>query len=64
MGDDHSGFPPYTQRDFAEDVKRLTDGRGVNVVYDSVGQTTFAKGLDCLRTRGTMVVYVDNTRPP
>jgi NADPH2:quinone reductase len=47
----------YTQVGFAEEVKRLTAGRGVDVVYDSVGQTTFAKGLDCLRPRGMMVVY-------
>jgi NADPH2:quinone reductase len=53
----------YTQIDFAEEVKRLTDGRGVDVVYDSVGQTTFAKGLDCLRPRGTMVVYGQASGP-
>jgi len=53
----------YTQTDFAEEVKRLTDGRGVDVVYDSVGQTTFAKGLDCLRPRGTMVVYGQASGP-
>ena len=53
----------YTQSDFAEEVKRLTDGRGVDVVYDSVGQTTFAKGLDCLRTRGMMVVYGQASGP-
>jgi len=53
----------YTQSDFAEEAKRLTDGRGVDVVYDSVGQTTFAKGLDCLRTRGMMVVYGQASGP-
>jgi NADPH2:quinone reductase len=53
----------YTQIDFAEEVKRLTDGRGVDVVYDSVGQTTFAKGLDCLRPRGMMVVYGQASGP-
>jgi NADPH2:quinone reductase len=53
----------YTQTDFAEEVKRFTDGRGVDVVYDSVGQTTFAKGLDCLRPRGTMVVYGQASGP-
>jgi NADPH2:quinone reductase len=53
----------YTQSDFAADVKRLTDGRGVDVVYDSVGQTTFAKGLDCLRRRGVMVVYGQASGP-
>src|SRR5207253_5581004 len=53
----------YTQTDFAAAVQRLTDGRGVDVVYDSVGQTTFAKGLDCLRPRGTMVVYGQASGP-
>jgi NADPH2:quinone reductase len=53
----------YTQVDFAEEVKRLTDGRGVNVVYDSVGQTTFAKSLDCLCARGMMVVYGQASGP-
>jgi len=53
----------YTQTDFAEEVKRFTDGHGVDVVYDSVGQTTFSKGLDCLRARGTMVVYGQASGP-
>jgi NADPH:quinone reductase len=47
----------YSQVDFAEEVNRLTDGKGVNVVYDSVGQTTFLKGFDCLKSRGMMVLY-------
>jgi NADPH2:quinone reductase len=53
----------YTQVDFADEVKRLTDGRGADVVYDSVGKTTFAKGLDCLRPRGMMVVYGQASGP-
>src|SRR5262249_40959068 len=53
----------YTQTDFAAAVQQLTDGSGVDVVYDSVGQTTFAKGLDCLRPRGTMVVYGQASGP-
>ncbi len=53
----------YTQMDFAAEVKRLTDGRGVDVVYDSVGQTTFVKGLDCLRPRGMIVVYGQASGP-
>lgn len=53
----------YTEVDFAEEAKRLTDGRGVDVVYDSVGKTTFARGLDCLRPRGTMVVYGQASGP-
>jgi NADPH:quinone reductase len=47
----------YTERDFEEEVKRLTGGAGVQVVYDSVGLTTFAKGLNCLARRGMMVLY-------
>jgi NADPH:quinone reductase len=53
----------YSEVDFADEVKRLTDGRGVDVIYDSVGQTTFAKGLDCIRPRGTMVVYGQASGP-
>ncbi|HLD94975.1 MAG TPA: quinone oxidoreductase, partial [Anaerolineales bacterium] len=43
--------------DFAEEVKRLTDGNGVDVVYDGVGQKTFLKGLDSLKPRGMMVLF-------
>jgi len=46
----------YTQTDFEAEVKRLTNGRGVDVVYDSVGKTTFDKSLNCLRPRGCMVL--------
>jgi NADPH:quinone reductase len=47
----------YTERDFEEEVKRLTGGAGVQVVYDAVGRTTFTKGLSCLARRGMMVLY-------
>ena len=47
----------YTTQDFAVEVKRLTDGRGVDVVYDSVGKTTFDKSLTVLRPRGTMALF-------
>jgi len=47
----------YTQTDFETEVKQLTDGKGVNVVYDSVGKDTFMKSLNCLRPRGTMVLF-------
>ena len=47
----------YTQKDFAAEIKRLTNGRGVNVVYDSVGQTTFEKSLDCLKPRGYLALF-------
>jgi NADPH2:quinone reductase len=47
----------YTEQDFEQEVKRLTGGRGLDVVYDSVGKTTFDKGLNCLRPRGTMALF-------
>jgi NADPH:quinone reductase len=47
----------YTQSDFESETKRLTGGKGVNVVYDSVGKTTFEKGLNVLRPRGFMVLF-------
>jgi NADPH2:quinone reductase len=47
----------YTETDFEPVVKHLTDGKGVNVVYDSVGLTTFDKSLNCLKRRGMMVLY-------
>lgn len=47
----------YTQADFEAETKRLTGGKGVDVVYDSVGRTTFEKGLNILRPRGMMVLF-------
>lgn len=47
----------YTKTDFVAEVKRLTEGRGVDVVYDSVGQSTFEKGLDAVRPRGLSVLF-------
>ena len=47
----------YTREDFAEKVKQLTSGRGLPVVYDSVGKTTFEQSLQCLRPRGLMVLF-------
>jgi NADPH2:quinone reductase len=47
----------YTQADFETETKRLTGGKGVDVVYDSVGKTTFDKGLNVLRPRGMMVLF-------
>lgn len=47
----------YTQADFESETRRLTSGRGVDVVYDSAGKTTFEKGLNVLRPRGMMVLY-------
>jgi NADPH2:quinone reductase len=53
----------YTQTDFLTEAKRLTDGRGVDVVYDSVGATTFDKSLDCLRPRGYLVLFGQSSGP-
>jgi len=47
----------YTKQDFEVEVKRLTSGRGVDVVYDSVGAPTYMQGLNCLRPRGMMVLF-------
>lgn len=47
----------YSQTDFESEVKRMTDGRGVEVVYDSVGRTTFHQSLNCLRPRGYLVLF-------
>jgi len=47
----------YVERDFEDEVMRLTNGEGLHAVYDSVGATTFLKGLKVLRTRGTMVSF-------
>jgi len=53
----------YTEQDFETEVKRLTGGKGVDVVYDSVGKTTFEKGLNCLRPRGMMVLFGASSGP-
>ena len=47
----------YTQTDFPTEVKRLTSGRGLPVVYDSVGKSTFEQSLTCLRPRGMLVLF-------
>jgi len=47
----------YTQSDFEAETKRITGGKGIDVVYDSVGKTTFEKGLNLLRPRGMMVLF-------
>jgi NADPH:quinone reductase len=53
----------YTREDFAEATRRFTDGKGVNVVYDSVGKDTFDKSLDSLRPRGYLVLYGQSSGP-
>ena len=47
----------YSETDFEAETKRLMGGKGVDVVYDSVGKTTFEKGLNLLRPRGMMVLF-------
>jgi NADPH2:quinone reductase len=47
----------YTRQDFVAETRRLTNGRGVQVIYDSVGRTTFLPGLDALARRGMMVLF-------
>ncbi|HUI82420.1 MAG TPA: quinone oxidoreductase, partial [Bryobacteraceae bacterium] len=47
----------YDQQDWVAEVKRLTGGEGVDVVYDSVGKATYLKGFECLKTRGMMVHF-------
>jgi NADPH2:quinone reductase len=53
----------YSQIDFETETKRLTDGHGVDVVYDSVGKTTFEKGLNVLRVRGMMALFGGSSGP-
>jgi len=53
----------YNETDFLEETRRLTGGAGVQVVYDSVGRTTFLKGLDCLAPRGMMVLFGQSSGP-
>jgi NADPH2:quinone reductase len=47
----------YTEQDFVTEVKRLTNNKGVDVVYDSVGKTTFEGSLNCLRPRGLLALF-------
>jgi len=53
----------YTTQDAVAEVKRLTDGRGVDVVYDSVGRDTFEKSLLCLRPRGMLALFGQSSGP-
>ena len=53
----------YTEQDFEAGVKRLTHGKGVDVVYDSVGKTTFEQSLNCLRPRGLLVLFGGSSGP-
>ena len=53
----------YTTQDFESEIKRLTNNRGVDVVYDSVGKTTFEKSLNSLRPRGTLALFGQSSGP-
>ncbi len=53
----------YTKQDFEQEVKRITEGRGVHVVYDGVGAATFMKSIDSLRPRGMMVSFGNASGP-
>jgi len=53
----------YTEQDFEAEAKRLTNGAGLQVIYDSVGKTTFEKGLSCLAPRGMMVLFGQSSGP-
>jgi NADPH:quinone reductase len=53
----------YTQKEFEPEVKRLTGGKGVDVVYDSVGKTTFEGSLNCLRPRGLLALFGASSGP-
>ena len=53
----------YTEVDFEAEVKRLTNNKGVDVVYDSVGRTTFEGSLNCLRPRGLLALFGASSGP-
>ena len=53
----------YTEKDFEVEIKRITNGKGVDVVYDSVGKTTFDKSLNCLRPRGMLALFGGSSGP-
>jgi NADPH2:quinone reductase len=53
----------YNTEDFVDRVRTITDGRGVDVVYDSVGKTTFMSSLDCLRPKGMLVSFGQASGP-
>ena len=53
----------YKEKDFESEVMRLSGGKGVNVVYDSVGKTTFDKSLNCIARRGLLVLFGQSSGP-
>ena len=54
----------YGEQDFSEEIKKATDGKGLQAVYDAVGETTFDKSISCLGRRGHMVLYGQASGPP
>jgi NADPH2:quinone reductase len=63
IGDGADEVILYRDHDFAEETRRLTSGAGVDVVYDSVGASTFSKSLDCLKPRGMMASFGNSSGP-
>ena len=53
----------YREQDLVAEVKRLTDGKGVDVTYDGVGEATFLQSLDCLKPRGMMAAFGQSSGP-
>jgi NADPH2:quinone reductase len=53
----------YMEKDFVEEARRLTNNKGVDVVYDSVGKTSFEGSLNCLRPRGMLVLFGASSGP-
>jgi NADPH2:quinone reductase len=63
LGDGTDAAILYNTQDWVAEVKKLTEGRGVDVIYDGVGQATFHKGFDCLKPRGMMVTFGQSSGP-
>jgi NADPH2:quinone reductase len=63
LSDGSSAAILYNSQDFVAETKRLTDGKGVEVIYDGVGQATLLKGFDCLKPRGMMVAFGQSSGP-
>ena len=53
----------YREQDVVAEVKRLTDGKGVDVVYDGVGEATFMQSIECLKPRGMMALFGQSSGP-
>jgi len=62
-GDGADAAIDYTSQDFESEVMKLTNNTGVNVVYDSVGRTTFDKSLNCVTLRGTLALFGQSSGP-